>query len=744
MALTRQDIEQIASASRMSTGEWREVAKMFAAAQKDDGVFSQYNKTGVAGGRGVRDDESYRTAEASLKTEIRLKKLANAQSEKTSKMLKRFNESIDSVHPKMKSFGQDVALVANTLDTHIERINERFESAADEIKFWEKHTSQAGRTIFQLHQKIQKLNKVLEDQNSTNEERLEAEEKLLGYQKERAEILKKANPQLTDAAKNIVKVAAGMVAAGALQAGGQMMGDVEAQRRFGTPGSMAQQLKAALPGGALMGIDPQLVSELAATNRAAVIAMGGAQSMEGVYERLGSRLNELANITGTRTEALKFELTSYQTLIRSGIKPTEDALNDQVKSLTFMQEALGMTAEEFTQLQQQLVTNTDFRRKLNGLSERERRGMLNRLNDQIAINRANGMMRDHAIAAALALEELAGKGPRDRIKEMAKLQAIGAMAGVQMSEEARQGFIRGQSASKEQQKAMQEFKSSMGDRLTEIKSTMGGTGTEFGIFGALEKAGIGMEYFDASLTNLGDQIKMGEGPQAFQEGFHRMVEQMGPLEEKFNQLTTAMESFRGVLENVAGGGVLHSLMNAAGAGLGAFIGARGMGGLKGLFSRGAGAIAGGASAIKGAGAGALGWLGGLGGGATVAGAGAGTIAGAGALAAGGGYLAGTGINNFFRLFGGRQISTMLLDKFTDFNDYDPNADVPANKTADSTAALVSPTEQVAEASVKQLSESEKHTELLRIMAENMIGAGDEAAQRQAIANIQNGQQPVFN
>jgi hypothetical protein len=40
-----------------------------------------------------------------------------------------------------------------------------------------------------------------------------------------------------------------------------------------------------------------------------------------------------------------------------------------------------------------------------------------------------------------------------------------------------------------------------------------------------------------------------------------------------------------------------------------------------------------------------------------------------------GYAVGTGINNIGKLWGGRQLSTTLLDTFTDHNDYDPNNDV---------------------------------------------------------------------
>ena len=47
----------------------------------------------------------------------------------------------------------------------------------------------------------------------------------------------------------------------------------------------------------------------------------------------------------------------------------------------------------------------------------------------------------------------------------------------------------------------------------------------------------------------------------------------------------------------------------------------------------------------------------------------------GGLAAAGaaGYAFGSGVNNLAKLWGGRQLSTTILDKFTDFNDYNPNS-----------------------------------------------------------------------
>ena len=732
--LTPDQIAQVVQNSIFSSREWANAGREFAAGMKAGSGFSSGNATGVAGGRGGDREDIHRDATATLKTEIKLKKLANAQNEKTSKMLKRFSETINVIHPRMKTFRRDIALISNTLDTHINKINERFDSAADEIEFWEKKTSKAGRTIFDLDRKVQKLNRTLNDETSTLDERLEAEKELVEVEVERAQIVKKANPELRDALKHVGKILAGLATVGVIQASGQMMSDIQSQRKFGTPGGMFQQFGAAFVGGELEGIDPQLMNELVATNRAAVIAMGGTKDMGGIYARLGENINELVDITGDRPAALKFQLESYQTLVRSGIKPTEAAFKDQVDSLVFAQEAMGMTSDEFASMQKQLVTDQEFRRTLNGLDERQRRQRLKSINDQIATNRANGMMQEQAIAAAVALENLAGKGPRDRFKEMAKLQALGAMAGVKMSEDVRSAFIKGRSATAQEKTARQEFMSQMGNRLTEISATMGGSGTEIGIMSALEKAGFSLADFDNSLTNIGVQLKMEDGPKAFQEQFKRMVEQMGPYEKAINDLTKKLESLAGVVSNVAGGGILQGLGTAAAA----FFGARGLGGVKGMLG---GAAKGVGSLLSGAGAGisagATGFAA-LGGGGV---AGAATAAGGLGLAAGGGYLAGTALNNFAKLWGGRTISTTLLDLFTD--DYDPNEDykhLMGKKTADATDALVTPTETTAVAAVKSLTQQERQTEYLAILTEATLGMASNEQSRSRISSLQDSAQ----
>ncbi len=435
--LTTENITQIVQNAIFGTGQWAKAGRDFVqGVQSFGGGFSQHNLTGVAGGRGSSsetDAPSYRTSDREYTTEIKLKKLANA---KTSEMLKAFDEVSKVISPTVKSFRSDLGLMSSVLDQHFMKIGERFDTAAEEIEFWNKHLTKSGETIFTLEKELQKLENTLEDQNITADERLKSEEALLKVTNERAGLIKKANPELKDFYRNLKTGAAALLATAAMQAGRQMMGDIETQRRFGTPGEMGTQFRAALS--SMLGIDPQLMSELMATNRAALIAMGGSQDMASFYDQLGSRLNELADITGTRTEAFKFQMTSFQNLVRAGIKPTTAALDDQIDSLKFAQKAMGMTSDEFSQLQTQLVTDVDFRRTLNGLDERTRRGRLKELNDRIAINRANGMMKDNAIAAALALERLGGKGPRDRIQEMAKMQSLAAMAGVHMSNEARQ------------------------------------------------------------------------------------------------------------------------------------------------------------------------------------------------------------------------------------------------------------------------------------------------------------------
>ncbi len=707
MPLTDDQLARVLQQSMFDPKQWVEAGRYMAEGMKGAGGFSSSNVTGAAGGRGVEGklDETYRKYDSTLKSEIKLRKLSSAANESVAKTLKAFDKAIQIVHPEMKSFAQDIRSISGVLDTQFQRISDSFTDAGKEIEYWTKLADKSGISIFKLDHQLRRVNTVLMDQEATADEHKEAEEELIDIQKKRAKLLKAANPDLKEFIHNVKLAGAALVTAAGVAAN-QMFGDVEAMRRFGTPGGMFQQFKAGAPGGALMGIDPQLISELMASNRATVIAMGGAQDMGAYYDSLGARLNELALITGNRTEALKFEMETYQSLLRSGIMPTEDALNGVVKEFAFFQQAMGMTHDEFTQRRNSLSQNVEIRRTLQGIDKRDLSAKINGIIAQMQTNRELGMMREQAIAAATALHELGAKGPRERIKDMAKLQAIGAMAGVQMSDEARKAFILGRSATDAQRKAQSEFMGTLGGSLANISATMGGEGAEFAMFAMMEKAGIGMERFDQFMPQLGEKIS--ELPKNFEEAFLTMSEQMGPLETQFSNLKNVVEEVVGVFSNVAGGGFLS---NALGTATGAFLGT---GGAKGLFS--------GISRLF-AGVGGLGTA--MRAAPTIGAAGLGTATLGVGGAALGGYAVGSAINNFAKLWGGRQLSTTILDAFTGFNDYDPNADTPGvAQTAEKTAELVEPAKETAVNSGKQLSVQEKQLEVMITTAELQAGAID--------------------
>ena len=215
------------------------------------------------------------------------------------------------------------------------------------------------------------------------------------------------------------------------------------------------------------------------------------------------------------------------------------------------------------------------------------------------------------------------------------------------------------------------------------------------------------------------------------KGIKKTAEQTGVVNSTLMGIAITVSAIEGILST--------SALGTAGAAVA---------GTLGYMAR--GKIASGASALMGSGgvgamlgtAGGAGTAAGIGGTAlTVGAAGAGAIAGTIVVGAAAGGLIGTAANNFAKLWGGRQLSTTLLDAFTGFNDYDPNEDYKhLMKNVDNTAEMIEPAKRTAEATEKQLSLGEKQLQATVAVAELLSGEKGKASAQNRIDNLQNGMQ----
>jgi hypothetical protein len=113
---------------------------------------------------------------------------------------------------------------------------------------------------------------------------------------------------------------------------------------------------------------------------------------------------------------------------------------------------------------------------------------------RIAEYQAMGMTTEQAKGATKALAAMAGQKPIDRIKQAAKLRAMGAAMGIEGANEAADILIKGQRATDEDKKKLATFQTKMSNRMSE--SATGDFGME--IFASKIQEKLGTKDTDAS------------------------------------------------------------------------------------------------------------------------------------------------------------------------------------------------------------------------------------------------------
>ena len=380
--------------------------------------------------------------------------------------------------------------------------------------------------------------------------------------------------------------------------------------------------------------------ELAAESKAhrqTINAMGGTSQ---ALEQLGPSLTQFQALTGSASEGLKETLASSQDLAKRGIKPSASAMASYVKDqvqLTKYTGLSGQAARDFYNTVAEDVESIDI---LRSAREGERDAILQSQRALIQQSLAAGMSAEQAQNAAKMLNKMVAAKPLDRLKQAAKIRALGAAMGVAGSEEAAQAVTAGKRATPEQKAALQQFNQNMTNKMDE--SAGQGLGTELFATQLADKLGLEEQYGKGSpfSTSLGDSLKPTEKAidafhDTFKGGLSKLISGVAVLSGAFGVFTSGkfwggaiaaalgVALFKGKLGNVLGqaigglgkkgaGGLLGKGTDVLTGGLGGGPGGAGGGGLlkkaagwggKALMRGGAGFLVGegaemGANALK--------------------------------------------------------------------------------------------------------------------------------------------------
>jgi hypothetical protein len=269
---------------------------------------------------------------------------------------------------------------------------------------------------------------------------------------------------------------------------------------------------------------------------------GSEKGMGNLVNVMRKNVNEFVDFTGDFDSATQAIAKQMDIFGRTGLNPNLDLLKKSSKeqarfgksifdSMKDLQK-LGVSFEEAQEIQKRFMENTGVQQRLRGKQNKQERlqvmrGLMAREREWKML----GMSADQARNAAEALEAIAGKGPKQRMKEAARLQAMLGAMGVEGADEAANILRLGRRATTEQQ-----------DRFREIMGTAQDT------FAGIQQAGLGVEM---TFGTMMDKLDLGQyfGPESpFSTSLTKgikvndaTVESMRTLSESANQTSETIK-----------------------------------------------------------------------------------------------------------------------------------------------------------------------------------------------------------
>ncbi len=679
----------------------------------------QDSSAGVAGGRGTSDRDRIRSEANYLRSE----QLRTEVNRKVFNSYKKLNKKLDESASTYDTLQDNLSSFAKVFAKEWEDVMERVEGSSrvqqrliDNLNTLGYEDIKTTEDLLELREKQQKLEEKLLTAKGT--ERLLLQKEYDDYKKLSKAMAKATKgidswkDKLSDYASNTGKAFFTLESATAqlTLSFGRLMNDIQASMKFGASTNIAgvfnDQVEALKK-----GMDPAAYAEMTAGARQAAFQFANMSEFAG---ELGKRQREYYGYIGDTTEAAQFATNSFMLLGRAGIDPTSKAFDSLGDSFRYLNKAAGVTADQFNVMMEGLVADENIQTRLRSAQAKDRAAILSGIAARLKNNVAIGMSTEKALEAARAMGRIAGGDARERIKQaaMARMQ-LGAMGMGAEGARAYDLIVKGQRMNDDERAELQRIMGQASQFMAETKQ--GPLGQEL-TFGAIMNKS-GMEQF--------------MGPNS---PFNTSLEKSLALDREDNAaILQQLQEGPGVLSDmkywvdIVKNGIMESPIISAIGGVAAAIGAA-YGGSKLLGALGGGGRGGIAGRA----------LGGL--------ARGGTYLAAGAAAGYAGYEVGSWLNELPEKWGFDSLSTNLVDGLERLfgEPYDPNADVVAVKTATSTEQMVEPAMRAAANSDRQLSESEKQTELLAIIAERQAGMISTATAEKRIADLQMGMQPSFN
>lgn len=264
------------------------------------------------------------------------------------------------------------------------------------------------------------------------------------------------------------------------------------------------------------GVSGSELAKVSAANRQFMNSMGGTNA---ALNTLNPTIDRLRANFGNNEEALAVATEQASEFARKGIRPTQAAMESYVDDVVMMQRRTGMGAKEAAAFFNDIANDTDSIDALRSARAGEREAILKSQRAMVDQAIASGMSAEQAREAAKMLNKMAAAKPLDRLKQAAKIRALGGAMGIAGADEAAQAVIAGKRATPEQKANLAKFSENAANTMDQAAGQ--GIGSEIFATELLGKLDLEQYYGKGSAfsTTLGETLvpAMGDLKAAYQE-----------------------------------------------------------------------------------------------------------------------------------------------------------------------------------------------------------------------------------
>lgn len=180
----------------------------------------------------------------------------------------------------------------------------------------------------------------------------------------------------------------------------------------------------------MAGMNPEEMAQNMAEYRQTINASG--MGMDGFRDVTEKGTLALSGWTGELRDAVRVQASAFGMAQRFGAanqSQIQSFMDTQVRTFKQFNSVFSMTAEEFVAMNKQLESSQSVNEQIYRLNRQQRVQHAQEIQQTVLRLRTMGLMQEQAMKVVDAMAAIGAKSPKERMKEAAKLQAVGGALG---------------------------------------------------------------------------------------------------------------------------------------------------------------------------------------------------------------------------------------------------------------------------------------------------------------------------